>query len=72
MGGGESKYVENQEYFVRENYKLFKNELPNYSKEQIKGKLRQLYAGTDISISNKHSYINHTTWVNAKNNIERK
>lgn len=72
MGGGESRYVQNQEKFVRENLQIYVNELPNYTREQVKGKLRQLYAGSDISNHNKNSYINHNTWVNAKYNVKRK
>ena len=44
MGGGDSKYIQKQEKFVRENYDTFKSRLPDYSSGQIKGKMRQMYA----------------------------
>jgi len=69
MGSGESRYVQKQEKFVRDNYNYYKKELPNYSQCQIKGKLRQLYAGSDEIKENKSSYINHHTWINAKKKI---
>lgn len=72
MGGGESKYVENQEKFVRENYIYYKNQLPSYSECQVKGKMRQLYAGTDERNENKFSYINQQTWRNAKFSVKKK
>lgn len=66
MGGGESKYVQAQEEFVRNNYNSYKKALPEYSQLQIQGKLRQLYARSDEISENKFSYINETTWKNAK------
>lgn len=72
MGGGESRYVQNQEKFVRENYISYKNQLPNYSESQVKGKMRQLYAGTDERKENQYSYINQQTWINAKYNVKQK
>lgn len=68
MGGGDSKYVQAQEEFVRNNYDSYKKELPNYSRLQIQGKLRQLYARSDEITENRFSYINETTWKNAKRN----
>lgn len=70
MGGGESKYVEAQEKFVRENYELYKSKLPDYNSCQIKGKMRQLYAGSDELKENQYSYINRETWLNAKHSIK--
>ena len=72
MGGGDSKYVQSQEKFVRENYNSYKSKLPNYSECQIKGKMRQLYAGTDERRDNRYSYINDQTWKNAKANVRTK
>lgn len=69
MGGGDSKYVQAQEEFVRNNYNLYKKELPNYSRLQIQGKLRQLYARSDEITENRFSYINEITWKNAKRNV---
>lgn len=70
MGGGDSKYVQDQERFVRENYQAFKDKLPQYSQGQIKGKMRQMFAGSDESAENHRSYINHQTWVQAKKSIK--
>ena len=70
MGAGESKYVQDQERFVRDNIDLYKNALPNnYSSSQIKGKLRQLYANTDSINENKRSYIYIDEWQKAKNKV---
>jgi hypothetical protein len=70
MGGGESRYVEDQERFVRANIDIFKKELPSHlSKSQIAGKLRQLYANTDTNNENKNSYILSHNWIDAKNKI---
>lgn len=69
MGGGDSKYVQAQEEFVRNNYNLYKKELPDYSRLQIQGKLRQLYARSDEITENRFSYINEITWKNAKRNV---
>jgi hypothetical protein len=70
MGAGESVYVQNQERFVTANVEIYKKGLPeHYSRSQIKGKLRQLYANSDTSKDNKNSYILHHVWTNAKNNI---
>lgn len=69
MGGGDSKYVQAQEEFVRNNYNLYKKELPDYSRLQIQGKLRQLYARSDEMTENRFSYINETMWKNAKRNV---
>ena len=67
MGGGESKYVANQEKFVKKNYEEFKNKLPkHYYRQQIEGKLRQLYANSDSIKDNKRSYINEYDWKSAK------
>ena len=71
MGGGDSKYVQAQEKFVRENYISYKNKLPNYSECQIKGKMRQLYAGTDERHENRFSYINEQTWKNTKTSLKK-
>lgn len=70
MGGGDSKYVQDQERFVRENYQAFKDKLPQYSQGQIKGKMRQMFAGSDENAENHRSYINHQTWVKAKSSIK--
>ena len=70
MGGGDSKYVQNQERFVRENYDAFKSKLPDYSSGQIKGKMRQMYAGSDERPENHRSYINNYTWTKAKSSIK--
>jgi hypothetical protein len=69
MGAGESVYVQKQEAFVRENREKFKNQLPEYSRTQIEGKLRQLYAGTDKSKENQYSYINAHNWKKACSNV---
>jgi hypothetical protein len=70
MGAGESVYVQNQERFVNSNVEIYKKGLPeHYSRSQIKGKLRQLYANSDTSKDNKNSYILDHVWKNAKNNI---
>jgi hypothetical protein len=67
MGAGESVYVQDQERFVRDNVEQFKKVLPeHYSKSQIKGKLRQLYAKTDNHNDNKHSYISNYEWNKAR------
>jgi hypothetical protein len=69
MGAGESVYVQKQEAFVRENREAFKKQLSGYSRGQIEGKLRQLYAGTDTSRENQYSYINADNWRKAKSSI---
>lgn len=69
MGGGESKYVQSQEKFVRENYNIYKEKLPNYNRFQIEGKMRQLYAGTDERKENKYSYINYEEWKKTKQQL---
>lgn len=70
MGGGESRYVQDQEVFVRNNVEKYKQVLPShYSKEQIKGKLRQLYAETDTHDRNKKSYIMDYEWSKAKQKV---
>jgi hypothetical protein len=70
MGAGESVYVQNQERFVNANVEIYKKGLPNhYSRSQIKGKLRQLYANSDTSKDNKNSYILDHVWIQARNNI---
>lgn len=69
MGAGESVYVQKQEAFVRENRDNFKKHLPEYSRGQIEGKLRQLYAGTDKSQENRYSYINEQNWRKACSNV---
>lgn len=67
MGGGESRYVQDQERFVRDNVDQYKKVLPEYySRTQIKGKLRQLYANTDNRNENKYSYISNYEWDKAK------
>lgn len=71
MGGGESRYVQDQERFVNQNVGNFKKVLPeHYSKSQIKGKLRQLYANSDCSKDNKNSYILDNVWIDAKSKIK--
>ena len=70
MGGGESRYVQDQEIFVRNNVDKYKEVLPSrYSKEQIKGKLRQLYANSDSVDRNKNSYIMDYEWSKAKQKV---
>ena len=70
MGAGDSKYVQDQERFVNANVENFKQVLPsNYSRSQIKGKLRQLYANSDIIKDNRNTYIADDIWKNAKNKI---
>ena len=69
MGAGESVYVQKQEAFVRENREAFKKQLTGYSRMQIDGKLRQLYAGTDNSRENQYSYINADKWEKARKSI---
>jgi acylphosphatase len=69
MGSGQSLYVQKQEAFVRQNREAFKKELKGYTRGQIDGKLRQLYAGTDNSKENARSYINSTTWNNARSKV---
>jgi hypothetical protein len=67
MGGGESKYVQRQERFVKANVENLKEVLPKrYYKQQIEGKLRQLYARSDCSKENKSAYINEYDWNKAK------
>jgi len=72
MGAGESVYVQKQEAFVRENRDNFKKQLPEYSRGQIDGKLRQLYAGTDKTYENRFSYINEQKWKKACLNVSVK
>lgn len=70
MGSGESRYVEDQERFVNANIGNFKKVLPeHYSKSQVKGKLRQLYANSDCSGDNTNSYILDNVWRHAKSKI---
>jgi hypothetical protein len=69
MGAGESVYVQKQEAFVRENREAFKKQLTGYSRMQIDGKLRQLYAGTDNSRENQYSYINADKWNKVKSSV---
>lgn len=70
MGGGESKYVQDQERFVRANVDIYKAVLPSHlSRSQISGKLRQLYANTDTNKNNKNSYILDYTWIEAKKKV---
>lgn len=71
MGGGYSIHIEKQERFVRDNYQDFKDKLPEYSQEQIEGKMRQLYAGIDEDYENRNSYIIQHNWTNAKNSFLR-
>ena len=67
MGGGDSKYVREQEIFVKNNYEEFKNKLPErYCRRQIEGKLRQLYANSDNCKDNRGSYINEYEWGKVK------
>jgi|Laugresu1bdmlbdd_1035124.scaffolds.fasta_scaffold27237_1 hypothetical protein len=70
MGGGESVYVQDQEKFVRANIDRYKAVLPNrLSRNQIAGKLRQLYANSDTCRDNRDSYILSHDWVEAKKKI---
>jgi hypothetical protein len=67
MGGGESKYVQRQERFVKANVENLKRALPDrYYRQQIEGKLRQLYANSDCIRQNKTAYINEYDWNKAK------
>jgi hypothetical protein len=71
MGAGESVYVQKQEAFVRENREAFKSHFGDkYSRPQIEGKLRQMYAGTDQHKENKFSYINEHTWNDARDKVK--
>lgn len=78
MGAGESVYVQKQEAFVRANRDEFLNKLNNnggnyrYSKLEVEGKLRQLYAGTDTQKKNEWTYINPQNWNYVKSNINIK
>jgi hypothetical protein len=70
MGGGESKYVQDQERFVRNNLELYRKVVPDrYSRGQIQGKLRQLYASSDTAQRNKDTYINDYTWNDIKKKV---
>ncbi len=70
MGGGESRYVQDQERFVNNNIDNYKKALPDYySNSQIKGKLRQLYAKSDSCQRNKNSYIVDCEWSKVKNKV---
>jgi vacuolar-type H+-ATPase subunit E/Vma4 len=76
MGSSQSVYVENQERFVSQHYEPTKKALENlssdyrYNSQQIKGKLRQVYAGTDRSEENKRSYINSYTWGQVRQQVK--
>lgn len=78
MGSGQSQYIEDQERFVHENCKKFKDVLntPNsrfidykYNDAQVKGKLRQMYHKTDEKKENRTSYINSERWIDAKKKL---
>jgi hypothetical protein len=70
MGAGESVYVQDQEKFVRANIDRYKAVLPDrLSRNQIAGKLRQLYANSDTVRENQHSYILSHDWCEAKKKI---
>jgi hypothetical protein len=70
MGSGNSKYVQEQEIFVNANVEAYKKALPDYySRSQIKGKLRQLYANSDLSRDNHNSYILDHVWKDARAKI---
>jgi hypothetical protein len=70
MGSGNSKYVQDQEIFVNANVEAYKKALSsNYSRGQIKGKLRQLYANSDLSRDNHNSYILDHVWKDVKTKI---
>ena len=84
MGGGSSSYesrrIERQEAFVRENVKQFKDTLNKnrrygssynepYSNGQVEGKLRQLYHNSDTCRDNRRSYINPQEWDSAKSSL---
>jgi hypothetical protein len=70
MGSGNSKYVQDQEIFVNANVEAYKKALSsNYSRGQIKGKLRQLYANSDLSRDNHNSYILNHVWKDVKTKI---
>jgi len=74
MGSSQSAYVENQERFVSQKYEATKKALENvsdykYNSHQIKGKLRQAYAGTDMRKENSGSYINNYTWGQVRQKV---
>ena len=70
MGAGDSKYVVKQEEFVSNNIDKYRKVLPNhYNTRQIKGKLRELYTGSDLTIENSNAYILKHDWINAKSKI---
>jgi len=70
MGGGNSRYVDDQEVFVRANYEQFKKVVPErIGRAQLQGKLRQLYASSDTIKENKNSYILSDDWEKAKKKV---
>jgi len=70
MGGGNSRYVEDQERFVRDNYDRYKNVVPErIGRLQLEGKLRQLYASSDTIKENKNAYILSYDWEKAKKTV---
>jgi len=70
MGGGNSRYVEAQEEFVRNNYDKYKKVVPEHiGRLQLEGKLRQLYASSDTSNENKNSYILNHDWEKVKKQV---
>jgi vacuolar-type H+-ATPase subunit E/Vma4 len=78
MGSSQSVYVENQERFVSQNFEATKKALEKissdykYNSQQIKGKLRQAYAGTDRTEENKRSYINSYNWGQVRQKVNFK
>jgi len=70
MGSAESQYVRKQEEFVSKNVEKYKRVLPEYyNTRQIKGKLRELYAGSDLCRENQNTYIFKDDWISAKSKI---
>jgi|UniRef100_A0A6C0LEM8 hypothetical protein len=70
MGGGNSRYVDDQEAFVRANYERYKQVVPQrIGPSQLRGKLRQLYASSDTLRENRNSYILGDDWEKAKKKV---
>jgi len=70
MGSGNSRYVEDQERFVRQNYQQYRNVISkDIGQLQIEGKLRQLYASSDECDRNRNAYILSYDWKTAKSKV---
>jgi hypothetical protein len=71
MGGGNSRYVDDQERFVRDNYEQYKKVVPErIGRLQLEGKLRQLYASSDCVPENRNSYILGHDWADVKKRVQ--